>query len=69
MANSEFSLYGSAGQRKYLNARERRQFFRAARAAEPRIGLFCLVFGWSSGRISEVVALTPAAIDPEGRGC
>ena len=59
------SLYGSAGGRKYLNAAERRRFIRAARRASPKVRLFCLVLGWSGGRISEIFALTPAAIDIE----
>jgi integrase/recombinase XerD len=57
------SLYGPTGARKYLNAVERRRFIKAANRAEPITRLFCLVLGWSGGRISEVLALTPAAID------
>jgi integrase/recombinase XerD len=64
-AHAGMSLYGSTGGRKYLNAAERRRFIRAARRATPKIRLFCLVLGWSGGRISEVLALTPAAIDIE----
>jgi integrase len=59
------SLYGSAGGRKYLNAAERRRFIRAARRAPLDVQLFCLVLSLSGGRISEVLALTPAAIDLE----
>src|SRR5579862_3940757 len=59
------SLYGPAGARKYLNAAERRRFMKAAARAEPNTRLFCLVLGWSGARISEVLALTPAAIDIE----
>jgi integrase/recombinase XerD len=57
------SLYGSTGSRKYLNAPERRRFTRAARLAPPKIRLFCLVLSLSGGRLSEILALTPAAID------
>jgi hypothetical protein len=57
------SLYGSAGSRKYLNAAERRRFAKAARRAPLEIQLFCLVLSLSGGRISEILALTPAAID------
>jgi integrase/recombinase XerD len=57
------SLYGSTGGRKYLNAAERRRFIRAARRSEPETRLFCLVLGWTGGRISEVLALTPSAIN------
>src|ERR1700721_1940941 len=64
-AHAGMSLYGSTGGRKYLNAAERRRFIRAARRADPKTRLFCLVLGWSGGRISEVLALTPAAIDIE----
>jgi integrase/recombinase XerD len=59
------SLYGPSGERKYLNAAERRRFIGAARRAPPDVRLFCLVLNWSGGRISEVLALTPAAIDVE----
>jgi integrase/recombinase XerD len=59
------SLYGSTGGRKYLNAAERRRFIEPARKCPPRVRLFCLVLGWSGGRVSEVLALTPAAIDIE----
>ena len=59
------SLYGPTGGRKYLNAAERRRFVEAARRAPPEVRLFCLVLRWSGGRISEVLALTPAAIDVE----
>jgi integrase/recombinase XerD len=57
--------FGSAGSRKYLNAAERRRFTKAARRAPPKVRLFCLVLSLSGGRISEILALTPAAIDIE----
>jgi integrase/recombinase XerD len=62
-AGAGMSLYGPTGARKYLNAAERRRFVKAAQRADPETRLFCLVLGWSCGRISEVLALTPAAID------
>ena len=62
-AHAGMSLYGSVGSRKYLNAAERRRFARAARRAPMEIQLFCLVLSLSGGRISEILALTPAAID------
>lgn len=62
-ARPGMSLYGSAGGRKYLNAAERRRFIESAQRAPPMVRLFCLVLRWSGGRISEVLALTPAAID------
>jgi hypothetical protein len=61
-ADAGMSLYGPTAARKYLNAAERRRFIRAAQRAPATVGLFCLVLGWSGGRISEVLALTPAAI-------
>jgi integrase/recombinase XerD len=62
-AHAGMSLYGPAGGRKYLNAAERRRFIKAANRADPETRLFCVVLGWSGGRISEVLALTAAAID------
>jgi integrase/recombinase XerD len=64
-ARPGMSLYGSAGRRKYLNAAERQRFIESAQRALPMVRLFCLVLRWSGGRISEVLALTPAAIDIE----
>lgn len=64
-ARPGMSLYGSAGGRKYLNAAERQCFIESAQRAPPMVRLFCLVLRWSGGRISEVLALTPAAIDIE----
>jgi integrase/recombinase XerD len=61
------SLYGPTGSRKYLNAAERRRFVRAARRAPLDVQLFCLVLSLSGGRISEILALTAAAIDLESR--
>jgi integrase/recombinase XerD len=62
-AHAGMSLYGSTGSRKYLNAAERRRFIRAARRAPLDVQLFCLVLSFSGGRISEILALSPAAID------
>jgi integrase/recombinase XerD len=64
-ADAGMSLYGPTGARKYLNAAEHRRFIKAANHAEPDTRLFCLVLGWSGGRISEVLALTAAAVDIE----
>jgi integrase len=60
-----WSLYAAGGRRKYVNAVERRRFIEAAKHADPETRLFCLTLGWSGARISEVLALTPAAIDPD----
>ena len=59
------SLFGRYGNRKYLNAAERRRFIEAARRAPPKIRQFCLTLGYSGARISEVLALTPSSIDIE----
>lgn len=59
------SLFGPFGNRKYLNAAERRRFFESAEELPPADRLFCLVLAFSGARISEVLALTPAAIDIE----
>jgi integrase/recombinase XerD len=64
-ADARTSLYGPGGERKYLNAAERRRFLKAAQRAPLEVRAFCLVLHWSGGRISEVLALTPAAIDIE----
>jgi len=60
------NLFGPSGSRKYLNAAERLRFVEATRRTPTKIRLFCLMLGWSGARISEVLALTPAAIDIEG---
>jgi integrase/recombinase XerD len=57
--------FNRSGSRKYLNAAERRRFVDAARQTAPEVRLFCFVLRWSGCRISEVLALTPAAIDIE----
>ena len=59
------SRFGPSGSRKYLNAAERRRFAEAARRTPSKICLFCLTLRWTGARISEVLALTPAAIDIE----
>lgn len=59
------SLFGAYGNRKYLNAAEQRRFIDAARRAGLKARYFCLTLGYSGARISEVLALTPAAIDIE----
>ena len=59
------SLFGPSGNRKYLNAAERRRFLESAEGLLPADRLFCLVLAFSGARISEVLALTPAAIDIE----
>ncbi len=62
---SDISLFGSSGNRKYLNASERRRFLESAQRLPRFECLFCELLAWSGARISEVLALTPAAIDVE----
>lgn len=64
-AHAGMSLYGSTGSRKYLNAAERWRFIKAVRRVPLEVQLFCLVLSLSGGRISEILSLTPAAIDLE----
>jgi len=59
------SLFGPSGSRKYLNAPERRRFLESTQQLASPERLFCQVLAWSGARISEVLALTPAAIDIE----
>lgn len=60
---SGLTLHSPSGGRKYLNAAERKRFLIAAGNAEPEIRLFCLILLWTGARLSEALALTPAAID------
>lgn len=57
------TLFGPCGNRKYLNAAERKRFLDTAQALPPLQRSFCLMLAWSGARISEILALTPAAID------
>lgn len=58
-----WSLYDAHGQRKYLTARERAAFIRAALHLGGDVGTFCAVLAFCGARISEVLALTPERID------
>ncbi len=60
------TLFGKSASRKYLNAAERRRFLESAQQLPAPERLFCQVLAWSGARISEVLGLTPAAIDIEG---
>jgi integrase/recombinase XerD len=62
-AQAGMNLYGPTGSRKYLNAAERRRFAKMAARAATEVRLFCLTLFFSGGRISEILALTPATID------
>jgi integrase/recombinase XerD len=57
------SLYDRAGNRKYLVARERLAFVKAATTERGDIATFCLTLALTGARISEVLALTPERID------
>jgi integrase/recombinase XerD len=57
------SLFDQAGVRKYLTARERFAFARAAYRQGGEIATFCLTLAFTGARISEVLALTDERID------
>jgi integrase len=57
------SLHGPLGGRKYLNGSERRRFIAASERQAPDVRLFCLLLAWTGSRISESLAVTPAAFD------
>jgi len=57
------TLFDQIGNRKYLVARERAAFVRAAVAEGGAIGSFCLTLALTGARISEVLALTVERID------
>lgn len=57
------TLRGPNGSRKYLNGQERRRFLKSLDDISDDERLFCLMLMWSGSRLSETLALTPAAID------
>jgi integrase/recombinase XerD len=59
------SLYAPDGARKYLNRDERLRALAAIEFLEPRQALFALTLAWTGGRVSEVLALTPASFQVE----
>ncbi len=59
------SLFDHLGYRKYLVAKERQAFASAAVRRDDQVATFCLTLLVTGARISEVLALTPARIDPE----
>jgi integrase len=59
------TLFGQSGSRKYLNTAERRRFLESAQRLPPPERLFCLTLAWSGARISEVLGISPVAIDVE----
>ncbi len=63
-----FSLYApdsTAGGRKYLNHDERRRVLAASATLEIRPALFVLALAWTGARVSEILVLTPRAIQVE----
>jgi integrase/recombinase XerD len=60
---TEFSLFTPTGARKYLSNAERKRFQTTISLLASRERLFCETLLWSGGRISEVLALVPDAID------
>lgn len=64
-----FSLYAqdstAGGGRKYLNRDERKRVLGACAMLDTRPALFILVLAWTGARVSEILALTPRAIQVE----
>ena len=58
-----WTLHAASGQRKYLNADERRRFIAAAERAEPRVRTLCLTLAYIGCRISEALNLTGGDIE------
>jgi integrase/recombinase XerD len=58
-------LYSPGGERKYVNPSERALLISEIRDSPPEWRLFILILVWSGARISEVLALTPSAIQLE----
>lgn len=56
-AGEDLSLYARGGERKYLNAGERRSILAALGGLPPREALFVEILLWSGARISEVLAV------------
>ena len=58
------SLYSYCGERKYLNADERKRFLAALPVLENEADrLFCELIYWTGCRISEALAITPFNVD------
>ncbi|WP_298242027.1 site-specific integrase [uncultured Bradyrhizobium sp.] len=60
-ATGDRELYGSTGERKYLNREERARFLAAANGLEPGPSLFAILMAWTGARVSELLALTPSS--------
>lgn len=57
------SLFDRSGIRKYLTARERIAFARAAYRQKEELATFCLALAYTGARISELLAVTRERID------
>lgn len=55
-------LYAANGQRKYLNAEERRRFLQAVSTTDPATQSLCLILAYTGCRISEALALTQSSV-------
>jgi integrase/recombinase XerD len=65
-ADGSASLYGNSGLRKYLTPPERNRFIASARACtRPELRTFCLTLAYTGCRISEALALTAGAVEPQ----
>ncbi|WP_158598941.1 tyrosine-type recombinase/integrase [Rhodophyticola porphyridii] len=60
-------LYNPARQRLYINAEERQRFLRATGAAAPQVQSLCLTLLLTGCRISEALALTTSAVQPDAQ--
>jgi integrase len=58
-------LYAADGARKYLNLAERQRALGTMAKLDPDKALFALTLAWTGARVSEVLALTPAAFQIE----
>lgn len=54
-------LYATDGQRKYINAEERRRLLAQAAMLDPARSLFVQLLVWTGARVSEALALTPGS--------
>jgi integrase/recombinase XerD len=59
------TLHERSGARKYLNKQERVRFLKVVEELPEEVRLFCLLLIWGGSRISETLAVAPAAIDVE----
>ncbi len=59
------NLFSEQGQRKYLNAVERKAFKQVAEKQPREVRTFCLVLYYTGCRISEALALTTERVDME----